>query len=178
MGEDGNVSSGSKKAGVSGNAAKHAGILVLNLTLDDAVAEGSIVNGRHNAVAPVLRRVKGSVRHAERTENFALAEDIDRFVGQALECNSKDDETNVAVFRACTGIRGELSFKCGGQQLVASLGAKKELLICGQPRTVGKQHMQRHLIPVRIVARKFRDYGADGHFEIEQSTLIKTHRHR
>ena len=45
VGEDGEIFGGGEQAGVSGNAAEDAGVFVLHLALDDAVAEGAVVGG-------------------------------------------------------------------------------------------------------------------------------------
>jgi len=73
---------------------------VLHFALNDAVAERAIVGGWRDSVFQGGRGLEGCLSHAERTENFALAECVERFVGQAFEDDAQNDEADVAVFGA------------------------------------------------------------------------------
>ena len=80
------------------------------------------------------------MRHAERTEDFALAEGVERFVGEAFEDDAQNNEADVAVFGARSGSGFERSGKGGMQKLCASLGAQEEFFVGGQAGAVGEQH--------------------------------------
>ena len=83
-----------------GNASEDAGVLVLDFTLDDAVAEGTVVRCRRNFMFQRSPRIERRVHHAERPKNFALAEGIERFIGEAFESEAENDESDIAVFGA------------------------------------------------------------------------------
>ena len=86
--------------------------------------------------------IERGVRHAERAEDFALAEGVERFVGESLQGDAENDEADVAVFGASAGIGGEFGGEGGREQFVASLGAQEELLVGRQSGGVRQQHAQ------------------------------------
>src|SRR5579863_7407120 len=94
VGEAGKVFGGREKAGVAGNAAQHAGVFILDFALDDFLAKGAVVGGGRDLSAGVGGRIECSVDHGERAEEFALAENVERFCGDAFESGGKKDESN------------------------------------------------------------------------------------
>ena len=67
-----------------------------------------------------MRRIVSGASHSEWTEQFALAEAVESFVGDALECHAKDDETDVAIFGFAAGIGCERRGESGSQQVRSS----------------------------------------------------------
>ncbi len=70
---------------MSGNTAEDAGVFVLHFALNDAMTKTSIVGCRRDSRAQFGCGIKGSLGQAERTKNLALAETIERFIGQSFE---------------------------------------------------------------------------------------------
>ena len=128
---------------MSGNAAEDAGVLVLHLALNDAVAEGAIVGGWRDRVLQGARRIESRVSHAERTEDFALAERVEGFVREAFEDDAENNEADVAIFGARAGSGDERSGERSLQKVFTSLGAKEKFFVGGQAGAVREQHAQR-----------------------------------
>ena len=89
VGKDGDVVGGGEESGVSGDATHEAGVLVVNPALDDAMAEGLVVDGGWNLLAPLCGRAETCAGHAEGAEDFFLAEIVERLVGDAAEDSPK-----------------------------------------------------------------------------------------
>ena len=100
--------------------------------------------------------IESGVSHAERAEDFSLAEDIEGFVGQALEGHAEDDESDVTVFGAHAGGGGQCSGEGGLEKFVASLGSQVELFVGGQAGGVRQQFAQRYFASARVVSRRIR----------------------
>ena len=113
MSKGGHVVRGSEHSGVSGYAAKNAGIFILDFALDNSAAKGAGIRCRGNRAAPRGWRVIGGVCHPQWTEYFPLTEDLKRLVSDALKCNAQNDESKIAVFRPGAWIRGEWDGECG-----------------------------------------------------------------
>ena len=121
------------------------------------------------------------MRHAQRAKDFALAECVERFVGQAFEDDAQNDEADVAVFGARTGSVGQRRGEGGLQKLFTSLGELEKLFVGGQAGAVREQHAHGDFAAARVIivqwVCEFGDDGGDRGFEIEQSTLIEDHGH-
>src|SRR5580698_10364925 len=96
--EDSQIFGSREQAGVPGNSAKNACIFVLHLPLNDAMAEAEIVSGWQDGILQGLCGIKCRMHHAERAKDFALAESVERFVGQTFEDDTENDEADVTVF--------------------------------------------------------------------------------
>jgi len=181
VGEDGYIFGGREQARVSGNAAEDARVFVLHLALDDSVAEGAIVGGWRDGVLHCKCGSEGRVRHAERAEDFALAERVERFVGEAFEDDAENDEADVAVFGAGTGSRCKGCCEGGLQKVFAGLGAQKKLFVRRQAGAVREQHTQSDfaaaVVTLGELAREVGDDGGDRGFEIEQAAFVENHGH-
>src|ERR1700685_210436 len=100
------------------------------------MAKRLIVRSGRNGCSTRRRWIKRSVCHGQRPEDFVLAEAAERLFRDALECNSEDDETDIAVFGIGAGIAGKRSGECGGKKVVSRLGAQKQFFVRGQSRGV------------------------------------------
>src|SRR5437762_184923 len=105
IGKDGDVVCWGKYAGLSGHASQDAGILVINFSLNDAVAERAVIDCGQNRRSPSRRRIESCVGHAQRSEYLALAESVKRFVRDAFEGDAENDKTNVTVGGLAVRIR-------------------------------------------------------------------------
>ena len=65
------------------------------------------------------------MRHSERGEDFALAETVEGFIGEAFERDAEDDEPDVAVRGAGAGIGGQRHGEGGLEEFVAGLCFQK-----------------------------------------------------
>src|SRR2546423_70216 len=88
---------GGGKARGGSYPSQHTGVLVMNFSLNDAVAERVVIDCGRNRRSPSRRRIESSVGHAQRSEHLTLAETVQRFVSNALEREAKNDKTNVTV---------------------------------------------------------------------------------
>ena len=79
MGKDGDVLCRGKQARMSCYSAQDTGIFILHFSLDDALAEGAIINGRRDGRTPGRRGIELCARHAQRAEHFPLAETLKGF---------------------------------------------------------------------------------------------------
>src|SRR5437762_10121605 len=86
-------------------ASQHAGVLVVDFSLDNAVAERAVIDGGRNRGTPSRWRVESGVSHSQWAEDLTLTETVKRFVSNALERNSKNDKTDVTVRGLVTRIR-------------------------------------------------------------------------
>ncbi len=165
VGEDCQIFGGGEQAGVSGNAAEDARVFVLHLALDDAVAESAIIGGWRDGVFQSGCRVEGRVRHAERAEDFALAEQVEGFVGEAFEHDAEDDEADVAVVGPRAGAGGKWVGKGGSQKVLTSASAEEKLFVGGQAGAMRKQHAQGDSAAMVVIigelAGEFGDNGGD-----------------
>src|SRR5580704_8624050 len=96
------------------------------------MAERFIVRSGRNGCSPRRRWIKRSVCHGQRPEDFVLAEAAERLFRDALECNSEDDETDIAVFGLGAGIPGKRSAECGEKKFVSLLVAQKHFFLPGK----------------------------------------------
>ena len=110
------------------------------LALNDAEAEAAIVGGWRDRVLQSVCGIEGRVRHAQRSEDFALAERVERFVGEAFERDAENNEADVAVFGAGAGGGGERRGESGSQNRFASLGTQEKLFVSRQAGAVCEQH--------------------------------------
>ncbi len=117
------------------------------------------------------------MRHAERTENFALAECVETFIGKPFECDAKNDESDVAVFGARAGVGGKRSGEGGLQQGITRRGAQEKLFVSWQAGAVSEQHAQSNFAAARTISGEFGNDGSDRSFKIEQAALVENHRH-
>src|SRR5437870_11718954 len=92
---------------MSGNTAKHAGVLILHLALDHSPTERAVVSGGDEGSPPIRRRAECGAAHAQRTENFPLAKAVAWLVGNALESGRENNAADVAVIRSCAGISSD-----------------------------------------------------------------------
>src|SRR5258708_14950912 len=120
---------------MASDAAEPAGVLVVDLALYDSSAEGAglrkreilldaggrlpfplfadrsvratLVGSGWNVLTLLWRRVVSGAGHAKRSEYFALAEAVERFIGEAFQGDAEDDKSDVAVFGTLARIGGE-----------------------------------------------------------------------
>ena len=119
VGESGEIRGGGKHSSVPGYATEDAGVFVLHFSLDEAMTEAAIIGCRRDLGANLFRWIKSCVDHAERSKEFALAEAIQRFIGDAFEGDAKEDESDVAIVGAGAGIGSERRGEGGLKQFVA-----------------------------------------------------------
>src|SRR5438445_3163180 len=175
IGKDGDVMRGGKYAGVWRYTSQHTGVLVIDFSLNDAVAEGAVIDCGRNRRTPCRGRIESCVCHTQRAEDLALAETVKRFISNALQRYPKNDESDIAVGGLGAWIRRQ--WRCEGriQQLSFCWSSWEQLFVCRQSERMGQQHVQSHFAAALILSRKFRHDGDYRHFQIEQTTLVKNH---
>src|ERR1700719_4703687 len=114
--------------------------------------------------------------HPQWTKDFPLAEGIQRLVRQAFESDAKNDESDIAIFRAFAGCGGKRRGKGRPQKFSSIFTLQKKPLISRQARAVRQQHAQRDSTPAIITIRslrKLRNHGSHWRFEIEQPSFVE-----
>src|SRR5205809_7165490 len=111
---------------MSGNTAKHAGVLILHLALDHSPTERAVVSGGDEGSPPIRRRVECGAAHAQRTENFPLAKAVEELGRNAPESGPENNEADVAVFRAGASISSDRSWECRGEQVRGILNPEQD----------------------------------------------------
>jgi len=177
MGEDGEVFGAGKKARVCCDATHHAGIFVLHFSLNDAVAERLIVGCGGDGSSPPRWRIERRVRHGQWPEDFVLTEAVERLVGDALERDSQDDETDVAVFGSGAGVGGEWSREGGGEKLVSRVGLQEKFFVRGQSRGLRQQHAQGDGVAAGIFSGELCRNRCHGQVEVEEAAFVENHGH-
>src|SRR5437588_7703249 len=104
IGKDGDVMRRGKYAGMRRYTSQYAGVLVIDFSLNDAVAERLVIDGRWNRRSPSCGWIESGVSHPQRAEHLTLAETVKRFVSNAFERYPKNDESDVAVGGLAPGI--------------------------------------------------------------------------
>ena len=122
MSESCDVFRGGKHPRVPRDSAKDAGVFVLHFSLDHAVTEAAIVGGRRDLRTNLFRGIESCMDHAQRSEKFALAKSIERFISETLEGDAQDDESYVAVIGTRSRISRERHGESRMQQVIASAG--------------------------------------------------------
>ena len=129
-------------------------------------------------VAEFQRRVERGVEHPQWAEDFALAENVERFSGDAFESCAQHDESDVAVLGVRAGIGREGSGEGGSQQVFARARFEEQLLVGGQAGGVGEEHAEGDVAAARIgfaagVGHEFGDDADYGGFQFEQAALVE-----
>src|SRR5437870_13123425 len=118
---------------MSGNTAKHAGVLILHLAVDHSPTERAVVSGGDDGSPPIRRRVECGAAHAQRTENFPLAKAVEWLVRNALESGPENNEADGAVFRSCAWMGCGRRCEGRGCRLLAFLSREKGCSVGGHP---------------------------------------------
>src|ERR1051326_8491376 len=93
-----------KTAGVAGDSAHDVGVFIVDLSTDDAMAEVLVVFGGRDQWLAILGREKGHAREAERGKDFAPAELVQWLAGKPLQSLAEQDEADITIFGAGSGI--------------------------------------------------------------------------
>src|SRR5437899_10758663 len=117
--EDSQIPCSSEQTRMSRDSAQHARVLVLHFAVNDPLAKSAIVHRGRNVGAPGSRRLECRMNHSEGTENLALAEGFERFIGDAFQSNTQDDEPDVAINGERAGLRDARGCEGRMQELFA-----------------------------------------------------------
>src|SRR5207248_10290522 len=115
---------------------ENAGVVIIDLALNQALAKTLVIGGRRDVRLPVCRRIEAGVRHPERLKDFPLAEAVNRFARNFGEEFSQHDESNVAVLGAAAGLSFKWDFVGDEERFFTIVRSLKELGISGQARGV------------------------------------------
>ena len=127
-----------EKTRVAGNSAKYKAILVLDLSLYDAVAEGQVLFGRRDSRSPFSGRSKASAGHRQGSEHFACAEVFQPLSGKDFERLAQQNESGIGVLSAASGRRFDGQAEAGVEQRLAPVALLEEPDVAGQTRSVGE----------------------------------------
>src|SRR5579884_3799325 len=95
---------------MTSDSTEHGGVLVVDLSLEDPLAEGKVVFGGRNLRPRFLGRQKTRAQHLQRMKYLAFAVSSNGFAGDHFEHGSQYDKADVTVFGAAEGIMGERHF--------------------------------------------------------------------
>jgi len=101
------VAGGGEEPGVRRHTAEREGVLVVHLAAQHAAAP-RVVLGRRDArelVRPRGQRTIEGVLHAERREDAAAHESVERLTGHPLQDLAQQDDAEIAVFLGAAGRR-------------------------------------------------------------------------
>src|SRR5579872_2453685 len=86
------------------DAAHDPSVLVVDLAMDEALAEGFVLFGWSNSRANAARWVEKRRIHAEWGKKLALGEGRKRFAGERFDDLAKKDEAEVGVNNLLAGL--------------------------------------------------------------------------
>src|SRR6266852_3774100 len=101
-------------------ASQNEAVLILNLSLDDTVAEGCILLGRRNKRSPISRRPKAGASHSQGSKNLPRAEALHFFPGDDFKHTAQQDESRIGVLRVASRGCFQGKLEAGIQQLLAA----------------------------------------------------------
>src|SRR5438270_11523352 len=97
---NGHVEGCGKAACMSGDATHHGSVFIVDLTLNDAMAESAVIFSWWECGFPSGWRVEAGVCKAEFGENLTLAELVQRLAGKLFQRLAEQDKADIAVFGA------------------------------------------------------------------------------
>src|SRR5580765_1551340 len=92
---------------MSGDPAHDGGVFVIDLALDQPMAESKIVFRGWDERFPFRWRVESHVGEIQSGKDFSTAELIEGFAGQPFQNFAQQNETDIAIFRPGAGVSGE-----------------------------------------------------------------------
>jgi len=178
VGKYGHILRGCKDPGMARDTSEHAGVFILNLALNYAMAKNPIVGCGHDSRMPGRRGQEGGARHSQGAENLALTEKVQAFIRYAFEQMTQNDKPDVTVFGSRPWIRRERNAESSRQQFFLALVLQKKFLVCRQARRVCQKHADADALTSPVIACERGKQRNDGRIEIEQAAFIKNHRSR
>src|SRR5579884_569809 len=121
----------SKRSGVSGDSTHYAGILVMNLALNQTMTEFPIVARWRNLAAKALGGTKACRFHTQGRKNLAGTKNIQPLSCCPLQNLAQQDESNVAVLGMGAGIGNKRNLVCQLHQLFRGPSALEQTLVGG-----------------------------------------------
>lgn len=67
---------------------------------------------------------------------------VKRFIGETGECNTKNDEADVAVFSACVRFGGQWNGECGFKKVIRGMSALEKFFVGRKAGRVSEKHSQ------------------------------------
>src|SRR6185312_7829671 len=92
---------------MSGYPAHDGGVFIVDLALNEAMAEGTVIFGRRDCEFQVGWRIEAGMRKIEFGEDLTLAELAQGLAGKLFQRMTQQDEADVTVFGTRTGRGGE-----------------------------------------------------------------------
>jgi hypothetical protein len=93
---------------MASDSAHHGGVFVIDLALNETMAEGAVTLCRGNPTPEWVRGwLEPGWKKFEPLEYFSLTELVQRLAGDFFQRLTEQDEANVAVFGVSTGIGGQ-----------------------------------------------------------------------
>src|SRR5882724_2715793 len=108
----GQVAGGREHSRVAGDAAHNEGVLIVDLALDHAIANLLTIRCRHDLSLQLLFRLETGRVHLQALEYVESAKTVERRTGELLQCLSQQNESDVTVFGARSGVGGERDLRC------------------------------------------------------------------
>ncbi len=92
---------------MAGYSAHDESVFIVDFTLNQAMAESAVIFRGRDCRFQVGWRVEAGMRKIEFGEDLTLAELVQRLAGKLFQRLAEQDEADIAVFGARTGIGGE-----------------------------------------------------------------------
>src|SRR5436305_959133 len=116
-----------KAACMRSDSAHDEGVFVVDLTLNDAMAEGVVIFSCRYYGLYFSWRVEAGMGKVEFGKDLTLAELVQRLARKLFQRLAEQDKADVTVFRAGAGVGGERDLEGLLKQLVLIMGGLEEL---------------------------------------------------
>src|SRR5579864_1607746 len=164
---------------MAGNATHDRSVFIVDFALDQTMTERSVIFRGRDCWFLVGWRVKAGIGKVELGKDLTPAELVQRLAEKLFQRFAQQNEADITVFGAGTGICGERHFNGLLEQLVLIMGGLEKLDVGGQARGMGQKHTERYL-----AARVFLFRAACGEsgqqidqwlIELQQAAIIQNH---
>src|SRR5664279_1098229 len=124
---------------MAGCAAKHPGVLVLYLSLNQPVTKCGVLFGGRDRLAGTRGGIEAGRDHLERLKYLAPDKPAKRLPDDDFECLPQQDETRIGVLSSAAWSAFERQRKAGLKQFGGSRHGSEEFDIAGQAGVVRQQ---------------------------------------
>ena len=120
-------------------------VFIVDLTLDQAMAEGAVIFRGRDCRLQAGWRVEAGMSEIQFGEDLTPAELVQRLAGKLFQRLAEQDEADIAVFGVRAGIGSERDTESLLEQFILIMGGLEQLDIGGQAGGVCQKHPERDL---------------------------------
>ena len=115
-----------------GYPAHNGSVLIVDLTLNQSMAENAVIFCGRDGRFQVCRRVEAGLRKIECGEDLTPAKLVQSLAGKLFQRLTQQDEADITVFRTRARCGGEWDAESLLEQIVLIMGGLKQLDVGGQ----------------------------------------------